>query len=828
MSYWSHTSSGAAENPPPLPPRNYSYGPIAIPDELPPPIPPRPSAVASAGIQRKAIPSTGVQAPTSPAQNGRTIISGQSMTPGYSDISHLFPGGKIPPPPPMSTHSGVGSSSQTPSSTSRPDTSVSTTVSQPHIPSSLGTYTHGNQLPNETQQYTSGGSRQRTDSMNNYTTNTNTHDVDKNLGGQSDITQGVAHPAANDDMAAMNGTFQAMRLANPNEETRARSPRQSSNPAPHILENVPLIQKSPGARPPSPDASAPSQSMPKECISTGVTFAYTWYTHRRAPDFPICANCHENRIRGSRFEAEFQGKFCDDGKPRGCGFGSTRIKDSLWELALSSGSLDALIEYMILRSTIPNCVGSGGVKGDAGIKWYRTRNNEIPAMVVCQACYEDHILTHPTFGVDHFEPNTFQHAADQTWSCDMVLPYNLREYKVRASTNDWQSFVLGVAARISFKPCPRDKTVYPDSRSWFTPVGGPQGLLVCVACYCDYILLTGQDGRWQNAGDNLVNIFGVSVCCYFGSQFNVRLLGARTLDTDDYTSFWKAIDIVNRSPTCKSQMQNATWYTLHSNPNGFEICQACYVTIAEPMGVGHHFMLKAGIDPGSSITCSFNPVLSRFAMYMNKLLEMVYKQDPTPLEEFIKVYAFMPICRRDNQVENTRWFGWNECTICPECHHEFIRGTALADAMPHQGIQAGGPIMCEMYSQRMRKLYLAACASDPPDPKPLLEYSMQRRAVWAETMPRVKSIMRDINLKIAQQNMAISNSSFYTFSGNLWQNSLPLERTSGSAAIGYGYHNHMQIKGAEYGQQATAIGSEILGSPAHVADELESRWRAVE
>ncbi|KAI0541432.1 hypothetical protein GGR58DRAFT_511007 [Xylaria digitata] len=731
MSHWSYTSFGAAENPPPLPPRNNNYGPVTTPEEKPPPIPPRPSA----GVQRKAVPSTGAQAPTSPAQNGHIAVQGQSMasegagyqyypqnysaTPNYSsshsDISHLFPGGKIPPPPPLPTHSGVSSSPRTPSDT-------------------------------------------------------------KN-----------AHPPT---------------------------------------------QRSPGAQPPGADIPATSprqpQSAPKECISTNVTFASTWYTHPRAPDFPICPNCHENHIRGSRFEGEFQGKFWDDGKSRACGFSSTRIKDSLWGLALSSGSLGDLIEYMVLRPTIPNCVGQGGAKGDAGIKWYRTRNSDIPALVICQACYEDHILSHPRFGVDHFEPSTIQHAADQMWSCDMAVPYVYREYKVRALTGDWTSFVQSVAARISFKPCPGDKTVYPDGRVWFTPVNGPQGLLACVACYCDYVLLTGQDSRWKNAGDNLVNIFGVSVCCYFGSQFNFRALAARTLDTNDYTSFWKAIDIVNHGPMCKSQMQGATWHTLNSNPDGFEICQACYVTIAEPMGVGHHFMLKAGTSPESKTTCSFNPVIARFPVYMNKLLEMVYKQDPTPLEEFIGVYAFMPVCRRDNHVENSRWFGWNECTICPECHHEFIRGTALADSMPHQGTQVEGAVMCEMYSQRMRQLYLAACASDPPDPKPLLEYSVQRRAVWAETMPRVRQIMSNIRLKIAQQNMAMNNSMFYTWSGNLWQNTLPLEQTTGSAAIGYGHYNHMQIKGAEYGRQATAIGNDILGSPAQVADQLENRWRAVE
>ncbi|KAI1419325.1 hypothetical protein F5Y12DRAFT_789162 [Xylaria sp. FL1777] len=723
MSYWSHTSPNATESPP-LPPRNSGYDLIATPDAVPrPTLPPRPPI----RIQRKHVASTSVQAPTSPSQNGLPAIPAQLTTPtygghhqyspqgpatstnqtsGYADISHLFPGGKIPPPPPL-----------------------------PPFP------TQNASLPR-----------------------------------QSDSTEGAQSPT-ND---------------------------ASITPPTH------------------------SHTVAKECISTNVTFAATWYTHRRAPEFPICMNCYENHIRSSEFASEFNGTFWDDGKPRACGFNSPRLKDCLWKLALSSGSLDSAVEYLILRPTIPDCVGQGGVKGNSGIKWYRTRNNDIPAMVVCQACYEDLILSHPKFGVDHFQPNTIQHEADQTWSCDIVVPYIQREYKVRASTNDWPSFVQGVAARMSLKPCPGEKTEYPDGKKWFTPTGGPQGLLICAACYCDYVLLTGLSSQWKDAGDNLVKLCGVSVSCYFGRQFNVRALAARTLDTNNSELFWKAMEAVNRSPICKSKMQNGVWYTLQSDPNGFEICAACFVTLVVPMGIHEHFKLKDSIPPESSITCNFNPAIARFPVYMNRLLEMVYKQDPVPLEEFIKEYAFMPECRRDTYVENARWFGWKECTICSECHHEFIRGTTLANAMPHQGTQVAGGVMCEMYSQRMRQLYLAACASDPPDPTPLLEYSVQRRAVWSETMPRARKIMTDIRIKILQQSTALNNSMFYTWSGNLWQNTLPLEQTSGSAAIGYGHYNHMQIKGAEYGRQATAIGNDILGSPAHVADELERRWRAVE
>lgn len=345
------------------------------------------------------------------------------------------------------------------------------------------------------------------------------------------------------------------------------------------------------------------------------------------------------------------------------------------------------------------------------------------------------------------------------------------------------------------------------------------------------MLLTGQEEHWQDAGDDLARDYGVSVSCFFGAQMNVKLLAGRTLETENYTQFWNGIDIACREPTCGSGMKNATWYTLRSNPSGFEICRICYVAIAESMGIEHHFIPRPGPPPApeASLTCSFSPTIARIQMCMDKVMEMVYKQDPAPLEEFIRVYAFMPLCARDTALENAVWHGWDECTICPSCHYHFIRGTALAGTMPHhQGTRVTGQAMCEMYSPRMRELYLAACASDPPDASALLAYSLQRRAVWSATMPCVRQIVSDIRLKSARQAAMLNNSMFYTWSGNLAQNYLPLEQTSQSAATGYGLYNHMQIKGAEFGRMATALGNEIRGEPAYVADELERRWRAVE
>ncbi|KAI0157416.1 hypothetical protein GGR57DRAFT_501034 [Xylariaceae sp. FL1272] len=573
----------------------------------------------------------------------------------------------------------------------------------------------------------------------------------------------------------------------------------------------------------------PSQAqLARECISSPVSFGTTWYQHPLALDYYICANCYDQLIRGTRFGALFRGTFYDDKQFRGCLFSTPRMK-SLFNNALETGSIDGVLEHMKFRSSIPGCRGQGGAKSDAGVKWYRAKDNAIPAMVVCQACYEDIVLAYREFGEAHFEVCPVPQAPDAVWACDVAIPFILREYKWRAANQDWENFVGESSARITFPPCPGQKTVYPDGKQWFTPINGSWGFLICVTCFCDYVILTGQDSKWCSAGDDLVKTFGVSVRCCFG-QFNLKALASRTLDTTDYAHFWRAIDIISHEPLCDpKRIQNGTWYTLHSNPSNFEICRSCFVTIVEPFGVGHHFMLKPGTALENALLCSFNLGVARFSSYMKKFLEMVYKLDPAPLLEFIEVYATMPVCRGAKRVENVCWYGWDECTICPECHHEFIRGTKLASTMPHQGIQVKAGIMCCMYSPRMRKLYMEACASEPPDPTPLLKFSVQRRAIWAETVPRLREIRNKQALQMGRQTRLLQDAMFYTWSGNLMQNSLPLEQTWGNTALGAGLYNHMQIKGAESSQQASIAGSQLAESASHLsAAELEARWAEVE
>ncbi|KAJ3560127.1 hypothetical protein NPX13_g9417 [Xylaria arbuscula] len=368
MSHWPHAGPGTTGNPPPLPPRNDGHGLVPTPDAVPrPALPPRPVV----GVQRESVPISGVQRPSSYNQNGQPANPGHSTTPhnagyqqyqpgnpdisgyrtaGHSDISHLFPGGKIPPPPPLPASSTADKSPRTAPITGSPSTSVAPSVSEPALGSPSGLNARSSQVQGAVQQTVSTqntptprDSWQHVDSKRDTTPSTNTYKANHNPPRQPYVQDEGSEPTAYDDVAAINESLLTMRLENSSETTPSYSSQPSSNTAPSIPRKVPsqtqqsipqsppsgtptgsTTQESPTNPPPKASTSNATPNAPptqsgaaaRECISSNVTFAATWYTHSRAPDFPICESCYENQIRRSPFAGEFKRTYHDDGKPR--------------------------------------------------------------------------------------------------------------------------------------------------------------------------------------------------------------------------------------------------------------------------------------------------------------------------------------------------------------------------------------------------------------------------------------------------------------------------------------------------------------------------------
>ncbi|EFQ31343.1 hypothetical protein CGRA01v4_10654 [Colletotrichum graminicola] len=617
----------------------------------------------------------------------------------------------------------------------------------------------------------------------------------------------------------------------------------SANPTPEPITPVdatprgplPMI-KEPIMSPTRPRANSRRASPPSRkrgrgvvaCINSPATFCTTWYTHPTAPDFPICSRCYEDYLVGTRFEHDFRGKVCDDNKPRVCRFSKPRIRDHILRNTLATGRIEDLVSFLGHRSTIPDCRGLDGVMGGQGAKWFRPKNNAVPNMVVCQACFEDHIQ--PYRFAANFEPASGQAPTD-VWSCDLSTPYIQKVYKTAAAENDWAGFTKEAVARMTMPACAKRQKVTVGSRRWFTPAAtAAGGVLICAACYHDHIVGSGEERNWRDAGrDNLASRYGSLVYCMLG-HFNVGVAMSRAAETGEFSVFWGALDAACNEDFCSPQgIKDGKWYTFPSHPEEFSICASCVATIAEPLGLSSSLVTKCGVSPGTTILCSFNPASPRFASYMGKLLEGFFTADTQPLESYALEFASLPLCPRDEDFQNRRWYGWKDCAVCPSCYHEFVRGTALAASMPLKGDMVPSSLMCEMYSPRMRGLYADACARSPPDPSELLKACKARRAVYAETVPAIREMIMEAQAALGQQRMlsTMGSANGGGAMGQIQDVARQNAAACGMPAVGFGFSNHFEMQGASYGKQANSILAES-GTRALVIKQLERKWREVE
>ncbi|KAI1655993.1 hypothetical protein F4813DRAFT_381825 [Daldinia decipiens] len=414
------------------------------------------------------------------------------------------------------------------------------------------------------------------------------------------------------------------------------------------------------------------------CIDDPVTFATDWYWHPDAPRFLICSRCYVDYIHGTRFCDPFRRERFSDGKPRICRFSKLRMRNHLLKDALATGSLELALAWMHSRSQIPDCKGIEGVKGKVGIKWYMARLNDIPGFVSCEDCYEDRILTNHFFV--NFEPTQLQPAED-TWSCDIAVPFIEKEYEARGKVNDWAGFVSETKASMSIKPCPQRNPESTYGRKWLVPKRGPEGLVLCSGCYYDRVIHTGEEALCE-VDEKLTKAYDSKVWCSMGV-------------------FWRSIYKLANEKCCDDDgIEDGIWYTLPPNPLNFGICARCYMTIAESIADLSH---------------------PRFRQFMSRLLEMYYTHDPTSFDKF---------------ASNKHWYGWIDCTICPECYHDFAQQSPLAANMELNNTLLETNTVCEMYNPRMRDLYIKCSEASPPDARELFTCSM---ALNQQRFPNVAS-----------------------------------------------------------------------------------------
>ena len=499
-----------------------------------------------------------------------------------------------------------------------------------------------------------------------------------------------------------------------------------------------------------------------------ITFPTYWYRLPGDDNFLICTKCYEDRLRSTPFAGLLRYDYLDFGPGTTnatCDFNTPRI-DSLLRTAIASNNFQPVLSFAEQRLSIKPCAGTQGIKGGNGVKWFSPSDNGIPHFVCCEACHEDVVLG--TQFALRFSPNREQQSTDQTWSCDLAIPYLRRSLPVFALKGDWYGFVQASRRRLSLPECEKGVSALAIQKIWFNTVRPSPipDMTICEACYLDRA--GWQVGVPQNFAPISFNIhqYSTRLLCDF-SMAPMAACADLLLVYGMFGKWHHFATLIAGKPQCVSEgVVDGEWYGLPdpTDPTrhieNFDVCAACHAGWNQSADWGHIFR-RLTYPPATSRLCDFNPSAPLYSGYVDKWNQMYFCRDPAPFIDYVSRFASLTKCQGTKQLENATWYGDKDASllICPWCFEEAVHGTHFASRFPLQRTQLSDGHHCSLYSSRMRKKYAEACEQQSLES--LLNFAAQREQIYQQTIPQIAAFLADQRqkmelLKIAGQHRSFS------------------------------------------------------------------------
>ncbi|KAL8782544.1 MAG: hypothetical protein Q9195_009628 [Heterodermia aff. obscurata] len=576
-------------------------------------------------------------------------------------------------------------------------------------------------------------------------------------------------------------------------------------------------------RPGSGPLSAPLYACPTP--PERLTFPTYWYRLPNDDNFLICTKCYEDKLRSTPFADVLRYDHLDfgPGSSATCDFNTPRI-DSLLRNAIASNNFQPLLSFTEQRLSIKPCAGTQGIKGGNGVKWFKPSNDEIPGFVCCEACHEDVVLD--TNFEPRFSPYWEQQPADQTWSCDLAIPYLRRSLPQFAWTGDWYGFVQACRRRMSLPECARGVSAVAIQKTWFNTVRPSPipDMTICEACYLDR-------AGWQvDAAPNFAPIsfdihqYSTQLLC----DFSIAPMAACAdilLVHGMFAKWHHFATLTAGKPRCDPEgIVDGEWYGLPDptdptrNIENFDICAACHAGWNQSADWGHLFR-RWTYPPSTSRLCDFNPSAPAYADYLDKWNQMYFTRDPAPFIDYVSRFASLSKCQGTKQLEHAAWYGDTAASllICPRCFEEAVRGTYFASAFALQKTQLPGAHHCSLYSPRMRKKYAEACEQQSLDA--LFNFATEREHIYQQTMPQIEAFLASQQqkmemLKIAGQHRANSVGALSTYNAFTGGNPIVSGFSPGIVLSTLSYRQ--QLRDLEFDPQRPTM------------MQLEAKWKEVE
>ncbi|KAG9496215.1 hypothetical protein J7337_012797 [Fusarium musae] len=526
----------------------------------------------------------------------------------------------------------------------------------------------------------------------------------------------------------------------------------NSGHPPTVPNNNPTArQDGPRGPPPCQATGMSSDILPYCPEDRSVSYSLDWYRFIAVPQYLICTRCYTDYVQRTHLAGHFERYHSPEGTESKCGFWSPRAREVLWPQALQTNDVRPLQVWMEKSLTLKPCKGRVWTTAADEIKWWGMVNNEIDGFISCDACYEDNVVGTPF--ESRFQPYR-QQAQDEKWMCDLCIPYIAKTAVKMAKQNHWNGFVEAAKARVHLPVCEgRDEES--NNGHWMLPRRRIKDLTICEACYLDKLALTPFGNEFERhiraeGFDAFVESIGQRWKCKLtDTAVNMSIALEAAIYRRDFDVFWNAANaIVGLVPCTIHGIVRGNWWTVAGGCDDFDVCEACYKGVVETSGL-EKFFEPAQRDQTVDIVCNFCPGSPRWGSFITKFAEALDKGVFSHYSDYVRKWAGVPTCPGIKNRGKSKWWGHPEALACQDCWLNFVADTPLGDSVPVKGVYDERTLICQLWSPRMRNMWLAACAAGPPgspeSQKALDEFKAfgsRRVQVYNATVPHIEMIQQ--------------------------------------------------------------------------------------
>ncbi|CAG9984887.1 unnamed protein product [Clonostachys byssicola] len=588
----------------------------------------------------------------------------------------------------------------------------------------------------------------------------------------------------------------------------------------------------------------PNEVIPDCTEGREVSYAMDWYRLPEAPSHLICTRCYADHIQSTALAGAFE-KVNQAGGT--CCFWLPRIKDQLWEQALQSGDTQALVAFFSETKDLQPCSGRvyNGPEESAAMKWYVvTEAGVLDGFLACQACYVYRISG--TSFESRFSPYDQSKLKDtQGIMCDACAPSVAANLRSLSVNGDWHTFVAATAHRLGLPECTlaEPRTFGSDAVSYVLRQGGG-GLRVCETCYVDKLMVKGFAGhfeRYQKPKPGLRSFLNECIqdteegfCSLARMSLNVALDAAHY--QRDFSVYKTAAEATSRLPSCTANgIQSSTWWTLQGGCDGLSICEACHAGFLVPTGVAQYFE-RTRRSSSSPILCSLHITAPRALDLLSHFGQMIEKGLFSHFADYARLWSGVRPCPGLKAQGGGTWFGYHELYMCKECYLECAASQPLADTLPVRDLYEEDLRICQMWSPRMRRLWLetnAAGAVGSPESKAaedrLRELGTQRFQVYnatvlqIEVMQQMQAMRRRAALHKGVQSTVYAGANSFAMAAGATDGYM-----YGNSSLGW-HGTRNGLVGAQLGMESRAELAQLSGGDETAEiSRLQAIWSQVE